>query len=382
MKVFLFLIYFFCGILSATAQKNGSKNILQFVFTSDAHYGIVRTSFRGQHDVTGHEVNSAMLLEMNSLPYAIFPRDNGVNAGETAGLVDFIVEGGDIANRMEIPIQSAAKSWQQFDEDYLHKITLTGHSGQPAQLMILPGNHDITNAIGHYKAMEPKTDATAMANIYNLMIKPKQALTKESYDYSTDKINYSQNIGGIHFMFITLWPDSAERIWMKKDLQHIRKKKPVMIFSHDQPECEAKHFSNPNPVLFNAADKFENLLSEHYKEGGIATDNGGKTYLEQAGWVSFIKKHPNIKAYFHGNSNWNQFYEYTGPNNEISLPAFRVDSPMKGKYSSKDETRLSFQVVTIDTRLRKMTVRECLWNTVPGNPATPLKWGESKTISY
>ena len=214
------------------------------------------------------------------------------------------------------------------------------------------------------------------------MIKPKHALTKENYDFSTGKINYSKNIGGIHFMFITLWPDSAERIWMKKDLKNIRKKKPVIIFSHDQPECEAKHFSNPNPVSFNAADKFENLLSEHYKEAAIATENGGKTYLEQAGWVDFIKKHPNIKAYFHGNSNWNQFYEYTGPNNDISLPAFRVDSPIKGKYSSKDETRLSFQVVTINTKQRRMTVRECLWNTVPGNLSTGLKWGESKTISY
>ena len=61
---------------------------------------------------------------------------------------------------------------------------------------------------------------------------------------------------------------------------------------------------------------------------------------------------------------------------------FRVDSPMKGKYSAKDETRLSFHVITIDTLLRRMTVRECLWNTEPKNAAASVQWGESKTVTY
>jgi hypothetical protein len=52
---------------------------------------------------------------------------------------------------------------------------------------------------------------------------------------------------------------------------------------------------------------------------------------------------------------------------------------MKGKYSAKDETLLSFELVTIDTRKRTMTVRECRWNTVPGNPSI-LKWGKAKTM--
>jgi hypothetical protein len=54
---------------------------------------------------------------------------------------------------------------------------------------------------------------------------------------------------------------------------------------------------------------------------------------------------------------------------------------MKGKYSSKDETKLSFQVISIDTNSLIMTVRECLWNTDPFNEAKPLQWGDSKTIS-
>ncbi len=380
MKFILTLIILFSALQSASAQKCNGKNILQFVFTSDAHYGIVRP-FRGVQDVTGHDVNAAMIAKMNILPAATFPADGGVNAGNKAGAVDLVIEGGDIANRMEIPIQSAAESWQQFEEDYFHKITLIDHAGNPARLIILPGNHDISNAIGHYKAMEPKTDATAMANIYNLMMKPDQPLNKNNYDYKKDKINYSENIGGIHFMFINLWPDSAERRWMKKDLRKTRKKKPVFIFSHDQPECEAKHFSNPEDLPFNATDKFENLLQERYKDVAKATQDGGRTTAEQKGWIDFIQDHPNIKAYFHGNSNWNQFYRYTGLNNEISLNTFRVDSPMKGHYSSKDETRLSFQVITIDTKQRLMTVRECLWNTNPGNTSA-LKWGESKTVGY
>ena len=62
-----------------------------------------------------------------------------------------------------------------------------------------------------------------------------------TYDYKRDKINYSKNIDGIHFVFITLWPDFAGRIWMEKDLQEISSDMPVIIFTHDQPEYEAKH---------------------------------------------------------------------------------------------------------------------------------------------
>jgi len=364
------------------AQANERSPILQFIFTSDAHYGIERANFRGKQSVDSHVVNAALIQGINSLPSVIFPEDKGVGAGQNAGTVDFIVEGGDIANRMEIPHQSAAISWMQFEKDYVKGITLKNNWGQPAELLIIPGNHDISDAIGFYKPMKPNTDATSMANIYNLMMKPAIFLTRETYDYKIDKINYSKNIDSIHFMFINLWPDSSQREWMKKDLESVSRKMPVFIFTHDQPECEAKHFSNPNSHTLNASDKFENLLSEHYKDAATAATDGGKTTMEQKGWIKFLKMHRNIKAYFHGNSNWNQFYKYKGINNDVSLNVFRVDSPMKGKYSAKDETKLSFQVVTIDTNTQRMTVRECLWNSEPGNPTSPLKWGNSKTVSF
>ncbi|HZR22634.1 MAG TPA: hypothetical protein VFA59_03535, partial [Vicinamibacterales bacterium] len=82
-------------------------------------------------------------------------------------------------------------------------------------------------------------------------------------------------------------------------------------------------------------------------------------------------------AYFHGNSNWNEFYDWHGPDNDITLHVFRLDSPMKGKESSKDERKLSFQVATIDMVKGELTVRECLWNTAPNT----LAWGAHKTIS-
>jgi len=373
------LIMLMSCTLNTSAQKTDTSTILQIVFTSDAHYGIERKTFRGQEAVDGHRVNAEMVQEINTLPNIMFPNDCGINAGKNIGAIDYIIEGGDIANRMEIPHQTAANSWSQFDMDYIKGITLKNHLNQPTQLLMVPGNHDITDAIGFYKPMNPHSDATSMAKIYNLMMQPAAPLTNETYNYGKDKIHYARNINGIHFIFITLWPDSTERIWMEKDLQAVSSGTPVIIFTHDQPECEAKHFTNPNSSAINAVDRFENLLPECYKDGINA--DGGSTIMEQQGWISFLKRHPNIKAYFHGNSNWNQFYVYTGPCKEVALDTFRVDSPMKGKYSSKDETKLSFQVISIDTNSLIMTVRECLWNTDPTDAAKPLKWGDSKTVS-
>lgn len=380
-RIFL-MLFCFCSKVSV-AQKPLEDHLLQIVFTSDAHYGITRKKFRGDTNVAAHVVNLAMIQKINNLPGTRFPDDKGVDAGKKIKTIDYVIEGGDIANRMEIPHQSATISWAQFDTDYVKGIKLKNRLGAKTQLLIVPGNHDITNAIGFYRPMKPVTDATSMINIYNLMLNPAVDKTNKTYDYKKDKINYSKNIDGIHFMFITLWPDSSERIWMEKDLQTISSTIPVILFTHDQPESEAKHFTNPNPSHdINATDKFENLLVERYKDGTKANADSCSTTDEQRGWAIFLKKHPNIKAYFHGNDNFNQFYIYRGPDNNVALNTFRVDSPMKGAYSSKDETKLSFQVITIDTKSRTMTVRECLWNTHPFHPQKPLEWGQSKTVSF
>ena len=211
------------------------------------------------------------------------------------------------------------------------------------------------------------------------MLRPATPKTNADYHYATDKINYSRNIGGIHFMFITLWPDSAERIWMQKDLDTVSITTPVIIVTHDPPTCDAKHFTDPiAPGDMTSKNKFQSLVAEDYKESEAKSDDG-ITDIEQRGFVKFLKAHPNIKAYFHGHNNWTEFYTYKGPDNDVDLKVFRVDSPMKGKYSSKDETLLSFQLITFNRQ--KLTVRECLWNTTPSDPKQRIVFGKSMTIS-
>jgi hypothetical protein len=100
---------------------------------------------------------------------------------------------------------------------------------------------------------------------------------------------------------------------------------------------------------------------------------------EQRDLERFLARHRNVTAYFHGNSNWNEFYDWHGPSHLVTMHTFRVDSPMKGAVSAGDETRLSFQVATIDTLTHDLTVSECLWNADPMKPA--VSWGESRTVS-
>ena len=143
----------------------------------------------------------------------------------------------------------------------MHSLALAGHNRKFAKLLIVPGNHDISNAIGLCKGDETLNRShSSMVNIYNVMLKPAKPLTTGNYDYAKDKVNYSYNIRGVHIMFITLWPDSAERIWMQMDLAAVAANTPVIIFTHDQPTCEAKHFTNPLPPFnMTAENKFENL---------------------------------------------------------------------------------------------------------------------------
>jgi hypothetical protein len=128
----------------------------------------------------------------------------------------------------------------------------------------------------------------------------------------------------------------------------------------------------------NAEDQFENLLADQFSDGA-AVDT--LSVAEQGQFEQFLKNHPNVTAYFHGNSNWHQVYDWNGPGRSARLHTIRVDSPMKGAVSSMDETMLSFEVVTIDSLTRTMTVRECLWNADPSHADAPVQWGESVTLT-
>ena len=361
---------------------------INLIYTSDSHYGITRSVFQGATTVNAQKVNQELVAKMNGMSLVTFPSDNGVKSAQAVGPIDYVINTGDIANRQEtgtasppVPIQNAATSWAQFKTDYIDGITLKNRSNQKTNFLLLPGNHDVSNTIGYYKAMTPAFDSTAYFNIYNLMM--SAPVVSKSFDYKVNKVNYSKNIGGVHFMFITMWPDSANRKWMDVDLASVSPKMPVVIFTHDQPDIETKHLFNPNvPSTINGTNKFENMVEEKCKDGLAST---APSTLEQRGFALWVKAHPNVKAYFHGNTNYNQYYVYTGPDNNIALKTFRVDSPLKGEstnaaYSGSDEKKLSYQVISLDSVSRNMTVRECLWNPTAVNGAA-VQWGSSITFA-
>lgn len=356
------------------------KQTLQFIFCSDVHFGLVKPVFKNKVNVSSADVNAAMIAQMNTLPASKLPKDGGVCAGEKIGSVEGIIITGDICNRQEIGVQPATVSWKQFKADYIGKLHLLNSQGNKSKLLLTPGNHDISNAIGFHRPMKPLRDNTSLVSIYNLVMQPAIDISNKDFDFRKHKIHYSVNMGGIHLIFVSAWPDSSERVWMQKDLQKVAKTMPAFIFTHSDPNPEARFFQNPNGNRsINETDKFENLVEERFKDGRSVKDC---TLIEQRAFVRFLQAHPNIKAYFHGHTNYAEYYDWKGPDATISLPCFRADSPMKGRVSAKDETKVSFNVVTIDTENKKMTVRECFWNAHPNERLQKPEWGIVRTISF
>lgn len=364
-------------VLLVLSMTSAFAESLHLVYTSDQHYGITRKTFRGQENASATNVNAAMVQAINSLPGMMFPNDGGVDAGKKVGWADVVISTGDIANRMEgtdpQAVATAAQCWNTFNEQYTKQLSLTNGKGKAPLLLVVPGNHDVTNAVGFHRPMVPATDASSVVAMYNKA--NNTAITPEQYVFEEHKVLISKQLGGVHLLLAQMWPDTPTRAWLAKEIAKLPKGTPVLLFTHDQPDVEAKHFRNPNgDHSINGNDKFENLLSD--------TSSVSKAkevpVKEHRNLANFLQAHPNIVAYFHGNENYNEFYEWKGPDNTIAMPVFRVDSSMKGNVSSKDETKLSFQFVSIDTATNQMTVREVLWNATPEQPG--ITWGESKTI--
>src|SRR5262249_33899417 len=149
----------------------------------------------------------------------------GLNAGRAIGGVDFVVEAGDITNREEhteqLSIQSASASWSQFVEDYIKGVHLRDRSGHEARVFVVPGNHEASNAVGFYKTMSPPTDVTPLVEIYNLMLKPSQPETATGFDYARNRVFYTRDLGGVHFVFLHVWPDSVMRDRMEHDFAQV-----------------------------------------------------------------------------------------------------------------------------------------------------------------
>jgi hypothetical protein len=357
-----------------------------FVFTSDVHFGIARGTFRGEGNVSSRVVNTALVAKMNHLPAQSFPNDSGLRAGERIGAIDFVVITGDIANRMELyplHIQTAEKSWSEFAAVYFDGLTLKGPAG-PTPLYLVPGNHDVSNAIGSPTVMVPARDATSMVEMYNRMVRPATPATKDTYDYARQKVIYSRDVAGAHFIFLSMWPDSSARAWIETDLATVPSERPVFLFCHDPPEIDARHLTNPHGRHdVNAQDKFENVVGDIYADALTASGAGkpdGETKVEQRALAHFLHAHPNITAYFHGHANWNEFYTWEGPDHDLALHVFRADSPVKGR--NKDDAKTSFQVVVVDVARQKLTSRECLWNSKGARDAddVPVAWSESVTV--
>jgi len=162
---------------------------------------------------------------------------------------------------------------------------------------------------------------------------------------------------------------------MESDLASTSPQTPVFLFCHDPPGVETKHLTHPNGARdFDSRDGFENLLPDRAEPG--ATIASASTPQQRA-LAAFLRRHRNIVAYFHGHAHWNEFYIWSGPDGDLALHTFRVDSPMKGKISGADETKLSFQVAVCDVASLQLTVRECRWNAVPDE----IAWGDCITVS-
>lgn len=365
------------GLLSAHAGKT-----LQFVFTSDPHFGVNRSVFHEEKNVDARYANMEMVAKINTLPALRFPDDGEPRSGEPIGNFDFVAVGGNIANRMEAAsiTQSAQASWKEFAKIYLDGLHLQNAQGEKAPVYYMAGAHDVSNAIGYYKRLDPKTDPTVLVEIHNRLVDPAHPLTAQSYDFKQHKPHYSRDVGGAHLVFVSVWPDSTERAWMEQDLAKVPQGTPVILFAHSTPDIDAKYLTNPNGAFdINKVDKFENVVAEKLQGG---TKVGDKSSANERGLAEFVKKHPEIKAYFHGGGLACDLKMWMGPDYDFGVPTFSADSPVKGELSGKDESQLSFLVATLDLDARKITVRECRWNADPKNKKGPLQWGNHLTFDF
>ena len=296
-------------------RARGAASTIQFVFTSDAHYGLAHAAFRGAIECqrarcvnrrAGGGDQPRRRRSTSSSRAATSP-----TARKRPGRPD--------SERRRLVVSVCA--------DYFDGLTVNDADGRRAAALVVPGNHEASNAVGFYKPMTPPIDKTSMVEIYNRMMLPAAPKTAASYTTpATACCIRTRRRPALRF--IRSGRTRPSRRWLEHDLARVDRSTPVVLFVHDQPEAHAKHFTNPNaPHDINATDKFENLLADT-----SPTDRRSSRRRSPSSATSSVPRtHRNITAYFHGNSNWNEFYEWTGPSQTLGLHMFRVDSPMKGQ---------------------------------------------------
>ena len=391
---------------------------VQFVILSDVHFGYTRKTAvpDGGTDKDAVSVNAIMAAAVNGLSAMTYPSDGGVGAGTTVGPIDLVAVTGDMANRFESAatgapssesvneLQDATASWGNFNSTYLTGLTLRNPANNPTPFLLSPGNHDISNAIGQQYIANGSNGATPTPgspdtstidddSMRQLLAIAQNAspITPGTYTQSyftaqnsagawINKPNYSLDIGGIHFVSISAWPDSGNRKWIDANLASVPLTTPVILFTHCYPDVDPKLMSPPAttspysqttagpPTAVGAPQDYECVVSDVIDQTEFA--GGSSTQVEQVAMSTWIKTHPNIVAYFHGHTNFNEMYTYDGGNHDLKLNCFRIDSPMKGQLSAASsapttgaadatpDTLLSFDLATVNTTTWQMTVRE------------------------
>ena len=266
---------------------------------------------------------------------------------------------------------TATACWELFMTQYGGGLTVKDRQGRAAELLAVPGNHDMTNAVGFFRPMFPATDDGAM----RAMLERATGESVKTSDPYARRVTLSRERGGLHLLLVGIWPDAASRDWMERELKAMPGGEPVLLFTHMPPDLTANRLTNPNGAHdINARDRFENLTPDVASVRSV-TERPIREHRELA---AFLGAHPSIRAYFHGHENYNEFYDWQGPDHSLSLPTFRVDSPMKGDVSAGDETELSFLLISANTDAGLMTVREALWNT---NASATTTWGQTRTVT-
>ena len=114
-----------CLIFNTTiAHAQRKDSIVNFIFTSDVHFGLTKEEFRGKNKVPAIEINKAMVQAMDTL---------SSKSLKVAG-IDALIITGDVANRMENGVQSATESWKQFKEVYIDSNRLQKTNGAKSEV--------------------------------------------------------------------------------------------------------------------------------------------------------------------------------------------------------------------------------------------------------
>lgn len=376
---------------------------IQFVALSDVHFGYIRVypvTISGTATQDAKVINTSMIGTVNALSTLTIPADGGVGAGAAVGAVDFVAVTGDIANRYQTDsaasgpspanlnaVQNSTASYADFTSIVLNGVTLKNKAGAATKFLLSPGNHDVSNAIGNTKipgsvatgapATPNRVDPGSLKALYKIA---KGTDFVGTYDLAAfeatnssgaalNKPNYSMDVGGIHMISLTIWPDDSNRKWIDADLLSVPLTTPVMLFMHDYPDVDVKHLKSRaagNPINTNFEACATAVVDSSESADGIA--GATSTNVEQRAFVTWLKTHKNIVAYFHGHSNSNEMWDYKGPDADITLKCFRIDSPMKGDITASaagKESLLSYLLTSIDTTAKKMTVREIRWYPTP-----------------